>query len=475
MGIERSYVLLIFTSIILFAGPLVSNSSFAQSQIIPSSSDTSVSPSTPERRSQSPLTNSNVIVTFVGKVDVSKLPQLSESAEVFTTFEKPFLTKDFSYYNQMKSQIPVNIPQNNFIESQPQMGLVERQLTSAQSPESQNPFTLLTAFEGLNRATSGGFIPPDTQVAAGPNHIMELVNVHAKIWNKQGVPQNDFSLQSFFLYPPGIDPGDPKILYDSSSGRWFASAFVSGTHPINDRSTVRIAISVTNDPDGNWFIYEIKSDSNLCPDQPKIGISDDKFVVSVNKFSNFCGAGSSFQGVKILVFKKSDLLSGSTVPFEVFEENCPNCSRFGIYPAQSMSSSSTIYLGSIDDFVENVVTFYTITGTVPGTTLITVEIPIATSITPPNAIQAGSAFLINTGDNRVQDADWRQGKLWLALHDSCIPPGDTITRSCARFIQINTATPAVTQDFLLGANGFYYFYPDLSIDIFEGIGIVFGF
>jgi len=352
--------------------------------------------------SQSPLTHSNVISTYKGKVDVSKLPQLSqlpESAKVFKTFEIPFLTQDFSHYNQMKSQIPVNLPQNNFVDRQPQMGLVERQLASTQSPEPQSPepqspFSLLTAFEGLTKATSGNFIPPDTQVAAGPNDIMEMVNTHAKIWTKQGVPINDFSLQAFFGLSAGVNPVDPKIMYDAISGRWFATAFVQST------STLHLAVSVTSNPNGSWVLYTFTYGSRLCPDQPKIGVSDDKFVISVNIFTNLCGGGTTFLGPDILVFKKSELLSGaSQLTIDVF---ALSDDFFGPYPAQSMSSSSTVYLGSSEDADLNLVTFYTITGTVPGTILNFFLLPIATSILPPNAVQAGSAFLINTGDNRIQ-------------------------------------------------------------------------
>ena len=41
-----------------------------------------------------------------------------------------------------------------------------------------------SGFDGHNAASSGGFDPPDVQVAVGPNHIMELVNVKGEIWNK---------------------------------------------------------------------------------------------------------------------------------------------------------------------------------------------------------------------------------------------------------------------------------------------------
>src|SRR5262249_4012166 len=34
----------------------------------------------------------------------------------------------------------------------------------------------LTAFDGLHRSESGSFTPPDTQAAAGPAHVFEVVN-----------------------------------------------------------------------------------------------------------------------------------------------------------------------------------------------------------------------------------------------------------------------------------------------------------
>jgi hypothetical protein len=464
---DNGISLVVFLSVIpiLIVGMSgIIDEAFAQNQIIPSAPSNSNLIS--EIGSHNALTQSNVIPTFSGMVDVSKLQQLSQLAESakVNPLGKPFLPKDLSAFNQGKSQELESFFQNNFVKRQPQLSLGEHQPTSPQSHQPQDPLTLLTAFDGLNFVSSGGFIPPDTQVAAGPNHIMEVVNTHAKIWTKQGTPINDFSLQAFFATNLGENPIDPKIMYDATSGRWFATAFVK------DTSTVHLAISLTSDPTGEWYLYDIAYVLGLCPDQPKIGVGDDKFVISVNIFNNFCTG--NFLGTDILVLKKSQLLSGSSVSVDEF---IPNISRFGIYPAQSMGSSSTVYLASIDDVIEDVVTFYTITGMVPGTVLTIWELPISTSILPPDAIQAGSANLINTGDNRIQDADWYQGNLWLAFHDSCTPTGDIITRSCTRHIQIDTATPTVTQDFRLGATSFYYFYPAFSIDTFGGIGGVFGY
>src|SRR5207247_7555524 len=64
--------------------------------------------------------------------------------------------------------------------------------------------------------------PPDVQVASGPNHVMEMVNLVEAIYLKNGTQVQNTLLGSFFK--TGTDAiSDPKILYDSNSSRWFAS------------------------------------------------------------------------------------------------------------------------------------------------------------------------------------------------------------------------------------------------------------
>jgi hypothetical protein len=47
--------------------------------------------------------------------------------------------------------------------------------------------TQFASFDGTN-APQGGANPPDPQVAAGPNRIMEMTNHNIEIFSKQGVP-----------------------------------------------------------------------------------------------------------------------------------------------------------------------------------------------------------------------------------------------------------------------------------------------
>ena len=56
------------------------------------------------------------------------------------------------------------------------------------TPETAVP---VEGFEGLHFGTNGPYTnrltPPDVQLAVGPNHVVEMVNVLGRISTKQGV------------------------------------------------------------------------------------------------------------------------------------------------------------------------------------------------------------------------------------------------------------------------------------------------
>jgi len=64
-------------------------------------------------------------------------------------------------------------------------------------------------------------------------------------------------------------------------------------------------------------------------------------------------------------------------------------------------------------------------------------LPIATISQPPNAVQKGTGIVIDTNDDSLLDASFRDGpsgSIWVSANDACAPPGDVATRSCLRFI-----------------------------------------
>jgi hypothetical protein len=86
-----------------------------------------------------------------------------------------------------------------------------------------------TSFAGLGNPTSGDVIPPDTMGAAGPNHLVSLLNSEFGVFDKTtGALLSSVSMQSFWASlgtdagEPANSPFDPKILYDTNSGRFVA-------------------------------------------------------------------------------------------------------------------------------------------------------------------------------------------------------------------------------------------------------------
>src|SRR5207237_81125 len=124
------------------------------------------------------------------------------------------------------------------------------------------PQTFPTNFNGVNLndefGLGGGYIPPDTMGAVGPNHFMEVINGAVAIYNKSGTRLSLVTLTSFFTvtisgttYPRGY-AFDPRLLYDRHSGRWFATAMEVNSQVQNG---VILAVSRTNDPTGTWDKY----------------------------------------------------------------------------------------------------------------------------------------------------------------------------------------------------------------------------
>src|SRR5207245_9799703 len=141
-----------------------------------------------------------------------------------------------------------------------------------------------------------------------------------------------------------------------------------------------------------------------------------------------------------------------------------------------LSSSPTVIVGVTGSGSKvNSVEIFSITGVPPGTVAVSmVSLSISPIILPPGGVQPGTSVLVNTGDARVEDATWLQGKIWYTFNDGCTPPGDTVTRSCLRLTEVNTSASAIIQDFDFGASGKYYFYPALRVESIGGLDCIYG-
>src|SRR5215469_2898382 len=139
-------------------------------------------------------------------------------------------------------------------------------------------------FEGVSNLN--GVFPPDTNMAVGPNDILQVVNFSFAIYNKQGgtllAPETLGTLWqgSGTQCDPNVDPaangGDPVVLYDEAANRFVVTQLaypqlVLGSGGYHEC----IAVSQTGDPTGAWFRYDFNFSSDTLNDYPKWGVWPD--------------------------------------------------------------------------------------------------------------------------------------------------------------------------------------------------------
>ncbi len=327
-------------------------------------------------------------------------------------------------------------------------------------------------------ANAGTVAPPDVQVAAGPNHVVEMVNLAVSIWSKQGLFLQNKSLMTFFGVSQSEFISDPKVQYDAASGRWFASVTDVETGTGTATGQVWLAVSASSDPTTGWRIYGVPSSpTGECLDQPILGVGNRTVVVSVNVFSTCLSNKFTYSGAQFWVLSKADLVSGVGSP--AIQSFGPYASTASFHPAQVASPSPVDYMVSANAFQTSVnsIELFRIAGTPPSASVSTTNLTVRAIASPPAATQPGGGGTqpLDTGDFRVLDATWSAGALWLTLGDSCTPAGDTQARSCVRLIEINTTSTTVVQDFDVGAAGQYYLYPSLRADGSGSLMVVFGY
>jgi hypothetical protein len=170
-------------------------------------------------------------------------------------------------------------------------------------------------FEGVG---ASGYAPPDTNMAVGPNDVVQWVNVRVAIYDKTGTirsgyPKPGNAFWSGFGGPCETqNSGDPIIQYDAVADRWIASQFTSALS--NGAYYQCFAISKTNDPGGAYTRYAYAFTDGF-PDYPKITVWKNAYFASYNMFSSTSGG---FIGPRICAYDRAAMLAGTSAVQECF-------------------------------------------------------------------------------------------------------------------------------------------------------------
>jgi len=158
-------------------------------------------------------------------------------------------------------------------------------------------------------------VPPDPNIAVGPNHIVQWVNNAFVVFDKQGhevqAPVDDGTFWGLFSTCNQLGGfSDPIVQYDRMADRWLIGEVAIPLLPgLIGQFAQCFAVSTTSDPTGPYNMWAYGFGTNIN-DYPKISVWPDGYYVTWNIFQ---GSGT-FIGPEACSFDRSAMLAGAAAP-----------------------------------------------------------------------------------------------------------------------------------------------------------------
>jgi hypothetical protein len=330
------------------------------------------------------------------------------------------------------------------------------------------------AFEGIGFT---GALPPDPDVAVGPNHVVLAVNTSLAFYEKAtGRKTFEQTYNQFFssLGVTGEIISDPKVFYDPISRRWFTLIIEVGL--TGTFSNQLVAVSDDADPNGTWFRYKIDSElaannTEYWLDYPGFGCNKDTVVITGNMF----GYTSGFFGNMFLVLPKAPLLTGAAVTGQKFGDPTSATTKVCI---SSDPNSDVVY--AISDNNTSSVKIHAVTGGATASPQVR-----STLVSVPNftyfqggVITTSNGTVIDAFDGRLYNAAFRNGSI-LAAHGVQVSASDN--RQKVRWYEVRTnnwplsgSLPALRQaGDIVGGPGEHTHMPAINMNSRNEISVVY--
>ena len=306
----------------------------------------------------------------------------------------------------------------------------------------------------------GGNVPPDPEMAAGPDHLIAVVNVAFEIFDKSGNTLIDPTTFASFM---GANRKcrnvfDPNALYDEEFDRFILGVDAGGGYYC-------AAVSQTSDPTGSWNIYAFKTASGSdFFDYPHAGVGRDAIYVGANIFGTF-----GFVEGRIYALDKTAMYAGQSAQYvtrglgSTYDSSQPlNLHGWnqGSWPSSGPHYfiSDSNYNGSTYAIHSWADPFGANTFTLEGV----VNLNTATGVTagyPLDVPQSGGGT-VDGGDWRPQDFEYQDGFGWTVMAIACDPGSGTV--NCVRWAKIDLAAAAVVDAGVYASDGTYRSYADLA-------------
>lgn len=190
---------------------------------------------------------------------------------------------------------------------------VADQVTQSSAPVA-SPSSTSTNFEGIAVGDNQPlYAPPDENLAVGPSHIVQTVNMSFAVYDKSGILAPGFPKPMTALYAgtggacETQSQSDPIVRYDRQADRWILSYLTFQALFLITESHMCVAVSRTGDPLGAYWLYDARFDQRL-QDYPKFALWPDGWYSSANSFI----WGFSLEGSNMCAWERDKLLLGDT-------------------------------------------------------------------------------------------------------------------------------------------------------------------
>ncbi|MCC6428139.1 MAG: hypothetical protein IT435_15120 [Phycisphaerales bacterium] len=269
---------------------------------------------------------------------------------------------------------------------------------------------------GFDAVLNTGWTPPDPHMAVGPSHVVVMTNGAIAFFRKSdGFKTFQDEIEDSFGFWGGQGATgfvfDPEVLYDETTGRFFAMAAEANAPPNQTKSYVLIAVSDDSDPNGTWFKYRLDTSAlagNLF-DSPNIGVSNDVVLITGDGF----GAGTNYP---VYTLRKSDMLAGLPTSFVRSTTLATSTQSAGIPPVSYDSPPAIYMLEHQEGSNRTQLRLIALTNPFTGPTFTTFNLTVPTYSAPGDPVQMGTSSRPESFDARFWSVAFRNGKLWGTHH-----------------------------------------------------------